>query len=133
MKRLLVFILLIVYSLATTGTSISMHFCMGKLSDLNWNAKTEKKTCGKCGMEKEENKANGCCSDEHKWVKIQDDQKTATASYNFSHLQVAEPLFMNGFDNHWFFTEAADLLPNSHAPPRSCDRAIYKRNCVFRI
>lgn len=132
MKRLLVFILLISYSLATTGTNISMHFCMGEPSELKWSGKTEKKTCGKCGMEKKE-KPNGCCQDEHKWVKIQDDQKASVVSYIFSYSQLDEPIQAIGFDTQLYLTEAADLLPKSHAPPRSCGLAIYKRNCVFRI
>jgi len=132
MKRLLVVILSFVYLSATTGTTLYMHYCMGKLADFSLSAKNQDKQCGKCGMEKSD-MPNGCCEDQHKWIKIQDDQKSSFTSFTFAQWQLDDLQHPSTF--HWslFFTESADLLSNSHAPPRSCEIDIYKRNCVFRI
>ena len=132
MKRLLVFILALIYLVTTTGATMHMHFCMGKLANWSLWSKDHGPTCGKCGMEKTE-QSNGCCSDEAKWVKIEDEQKAAVAAYDFSPILDAEPVHFPGFEHQTFFLESADLLPQSHAPPDFSSIAIYKRNCVFRI
>jgi hypothetical protein len=132
MKRLLAFILLFSYSVATTGTSLQWHFCMGERSDVKWNKTSGKKTCGKCGMEKRE-KPNGCCKDEHKWFKIQDDQKANTYAFQLLQLQPAAPVTVNDYNFTPSLSGIDGLLPDSHAPPRSWAIAIFKRNCVFRI
>ena len=132
MKRFFVLLLLFSYSFATTGTTLQLHFCMGERSDVKWDKSSEKRTCGKCGMEKRE-KPNGCCKDEHKWIKIQDEQKANTFAYQFAQLQLAVPVYFNNYDFTPSVFTVDGLLPNSHAPPRSCGVAIHKRNCVFRI
>ena len=131
MKRLLVFILALTYMVASTGTNLHMHFCMGKLADFTLGSKSQKKTCSKCGMAKKE-KPNGCCKDEHKWVKIQDDQKTNVLTFQFAQLQLAEPETFITYNFTPSVSPVSELLPNSNAPPRSCV-GIYKRNCVFLI
>ena len=71
MKKLLVILLLIVYSASAIGTTINMHYCMNKISD--WSFSTKKKDkCAKCGMTN-----NGCCKDEKKEIKISSDQQKA--------------------------------------------------------
>jgi hypothetical protein len=132
MKQLLIIIISVAYFVTTTGATMHMHFCKGKLSDSSLWFKGQEKICGKCGMEKKE-EPNGCCSDEYKWVKIQDEQKASVASYDFSKSPVAEPIHYFTFENQLFLPLSADLLPQSHAPPRNCEAAIYKRNCLFLI
>ena len=132
MKRLLVFILAIIYLVTTTGTTMHMHFCMGKLADLSLWSKHESKTCGKCGIDKSE-MPNGCCSDEEEQLKIKDDQNAAVVAYQFAPISDAEPIHYSGLLHHLFIIESADLLPQSHAPPEFSSIAIYKRNCIFRI
>lgn len=131
MKRLFVFILALTYLVASTGTNMHLHFCMGKLADLSLWSKSQKKTCSKCGMEKKD-KPNGCCKDEHKWLKMQDDQKANVLNFELVQLQIAEPVNFIQYDFSPFTSNVSELLPNSHAPPRSCV-AIHKRNCVFLI
>jgi hypothetical protein len=130
MKHFLVFILLLTYAVASTGTTVQLHFCMGKLASSTWKEQSKKKTCGKCGMKKQ--KPNGCCKDEAKWVKLQDDQKTTTASVQFDHFEPALPVHGSAFDITPAISNSFKLA-HSHAPPRSCDISIYKRNCVFLI
>jgi hypothetical protein len=132
MKKVLAVILTLVYMSTTTGANIHMHYCMGKLAD--WGLGHNKsKTCGKCGMEKSEEKDNGCCKDEHKFVKNDGDQKIAEAGFQMMQLaSVALPVsFVEIPDNN--FSSVTEENPISHAPPRSTGVAVYILNRTFLI
>ena len=76
MKRLLVTILAILYLGTSTGATIHMHYCMGKLVDMKlWHSGRDK--CGNCGMKKSKACAKKCCKDEHKLVKLEKDHRKA--------------------------------------------------------
>ena len=68
MKKLVVAIVALLYISTSTGAPLYMHYCMGKLADWGFGDNNSK-TCGKCGMEKSEQKENGCCKDEHTFLK----------------------------------------------------------------
>lgn len=132
MKKFIVTILAFVYISSSTGASIYMHYCMGKLAD--WGiGHNDTKTCGKCGMKKSQEKNNGCCKDEHKFIKNNTDQKTAESAFNA--LQLITAVIPVSFIEipSIGFSFAPEENPISHAPPRSSGVAVYVRNCVFRI
>src|SRR5688572_3339918 len=80
MKKLIVAILAVLYIGTSTGATLHMHFCMGDLAD--WGLGVNKsKTCGKCGMDKSDEKNNGCCKDEHKLIKNDSDQKLVESAF----------------------------------------------------
>lgn len=87
MKRILVSIIASLYLLASTGTAVELHYCMGKMVDWSF-AHISSASCDQCGMEKQE-EGNHCCKDEQKYVKSLDDQKSNTASQDFSPLTAA--------------------------------------------
>ncbi len=131
MKKLVAFILSFVYLAASTGATVHMHYCMDKLVD--WSlTHNDSGTCSNCGMDKEDAK-EGCCKDEHKQIKLEADQKIADAAAALVHLA----LLSTTPGSHLFTFEPeasiAHDFPVSHAPPVSPGRAIYLRNCVFRI
>ena len=65
-----------VYGTTTVGATVHLHFCMNKF--ISWNfTETENKTCGKCGM-KESATKKGCCKDEVKQLKIDNDYQKST-------------------------------------------------------
>jgi hypothetical protein len=105
---------------------------MGKLADWSLWSNDKGQACGKCGMDKTA-QANGCCSDEAQWIKIDDDQKATVAAYNLQSPADTEPVYSYEFEHELFVLESTGLHPQSHAPPDSSSIAIYKRNCVFRI
>ncbi len=132
MKKILAAILAIIYLGTSTGATVHMHYCMGKLAD--WGLGHNKsKTCGECGMEKSEEKDNGCCKDEHKFVKNDGDQKIAEAGFQMMQLaSVALPVsFVEIPDNN--FSSVTEENPISHAPPRSTGVAVYILNRTFLI
>lgn len=132
MKKLLAVILALVYMSTSTGANIHMHYCMGKLAD--WGLGHNKsKTCGECGMEKSEEKDNGCCKDEHKFVKNDSDQKIAEAGFQM--MQLASVALQVSFveipNNN--IPSVTEENPISHAPPRSTGVAVYILNRSFLI
>ena len=133
MKRILASILLIIYAVTSSGTSIHVHYCMGKLADWSLWSDSREKTCRKCGMEQQENVDNGCCHDVNSWVKIQDDQKASFALFQLFKISPDQHNYIAAENNQAALTENLRFHPESHAPPRSWDVAIYKRNRVFRI
>jgi hypothetical protein len=89
MKRILVSIIAALYLLASTGTAVELHYCMGEVVDWSF-AHVSSASCDQCGMDKQE-EGNHCCKDEQKYVKSLDDQKSNTASQAFSPLSAAAP------------------------------------------
>lgn len=132
MRKSLALIVAIVYLSTTTGATIHMHYCMGKLAD--WGlGHNRSKTCGNCGMEKSEEKDNGCCKDEQKFVKNDNDQKTAEALViTFASQVIDLPIeYFSVLDIP--VSSVTEKYPVSHAPPRSNGVAVYIRNCSFLI
>jgi hypothetical protein len=132
MKKLFVAIVALLYISTSTGATLHMHYCMGKLAD--WGLGNNKSnTCGKCGMEKSEEKDSGCCKDEHKFIKNDTDQKTTEVGLQMLQvLAVALPVSFIEIPTNDFPSETEEN-PISHAPPRSSGAALHIRNCVFLI
>lgn len=132
MKKFIAAILALVYMTTSTGATIHMHYCMGKLAD--WSVgHNDSKTCSKCGMEKGVKMTNGCCNDEQKFFKSDADQKISESTFQALQLiAVALPasLIELAVNN---FPSVTEQNPTSHAPPRSNGIAIYIRNRTFRI
>jgi hypothetical protein len=85
--------------------------------------------CGKCGMHVED--SDGCCKDEVKFVKIQDDQQASIAQFNFESVNavVLPPQMLLNEE----LQGMANTLPvNDHSPPLN-EPPIHILNCVFRI
>ncbi|RYF85830.1 MAG: hypothetical protein EOO03_12700 [Chitinophagaceae bacterium] len=94
---------------------------------------SEKDACSNCGMEKSEQTDSGCCKDEHKQVKVENDHvKSAVVFTAMQLVAVALPVSITEIPPVTFFS-VTEENPRSHAPPRSGGLAVHKRNCVFRI
>lgn len=123
-------ILAVFYLLISSGVVINMHYCMNRLDSTQLYA-DKSETCGRCGMHVEDSK--GCCRDEIKIVKLQEDQKASSElSFDFKSFQPvivqASEYFSSQFDNINEHTSH-----NNHSPPLLSTLDIYLQNCVFRI
>ena len=89
----------------------------------------QNEVCGKCGMETTD--ANGCCSDEVKILKIEDDQQVAAVSFKFS---VPDAILspVSDWNEVSFIDSNHQLFLSNHSPPLS-KQDTYLQNCVFRI
>jgi len=110
-KKLVVILLLIVYSASAIGTTINMHYCMNKISDWSFSSKKKDK-CAKCGMSN-----NGCCKDEKKEIKISSDQQKAeyTQNVKFNLGAIIIHNFTNPTKN--LFSINKPFIAYLHSPP----------------
>jgi hypothetical protein len=134
MKKLIICILAILYMGSSTGATVHMHYCMGKLVDIGlWHGK-KATACNKCGA-KENSKSckKNCCKDVHKLVKLDKDQKTAESAFQL----VAVTSFVT--PDHYYdlpqiqIATLAQEYPVTNAPPRSSKVQPYIFLCTFRI
>lgn len=132
MKKFIVAILSFLYLATSTGATVQLHYCMDKLVGWDINAELSHK-CSKCGMEKSSPNKKGCCKDEQKQVKLQNDQKLTEASINLMLLSSqAAPAGFNAFASEPLLS-ITHKFPVSHAPPRKGVVETYLMNCNFRI
>ncbi len=129
MKKIIVSILAFLYITTSTGATMNMHYCMGLLADWDIGQSTPTK-CSKCGSE---TKDNGCCKDEHRFLKSQPDQKITESSFQLIKIIAVAlpPSFVEMAYNH--IPTLTENNPLSNAPPRTSDVAVYIRNCSFLI
>lgn len=132
MKKFIISILAVLYLGLSTGATVHMHFCMGKLigSSLWHNDKTD--LCSKCGMQKKASK-NKCCKDEHKIVKIEQDQKITIADGHLADITLVDIIHDNFIIPTTFESNPIEESSLSNAPPLGIKTPIYIRICVFRI
>jgi len=105
---------------------------MDRFSSADFGFATNQQQCDKCGMNKE--KSHGCCHDEIKLVKIEDDQnKTSQIFFDFTSVK-ATAIIPSLFITASFYNnnEEADQSVY-HSPPLPDQQDAYLQNCVFRI
>ncbi len=132
MKKLIVAILAVLYLGTSSGATLHLHYCMGKLVGMDlWRDNGNK--CGKCGMKKSAKAGKDCCKDEHKVIKLEKDHTAAASLAQMLQLTNSlQPVAFNSFAAVQLPTLAV-AYPVSHAPPRSGDVPLFVRNCVFLI
>jgi len=128
MKKGIAAILLFLYVAFSTGVVISFHYCMDDFDSLQLGA-VKAEVCGKCGMHATD--SNGCCNDEVKIFKIQDDQQSSSISFKFS-TPDAVITILPVWDDASLIKSTHQLFSNNHSPPLS-RQDTYLQNCVFRI
>jgi len=125
MKNFLIIILLLVHTATSSGTVLSLHYCMGDFASVSIGHK-DKKGCDKCGMENK-----GCCHDDVKVIKL-DNNAFVYAINKHTFYQPALAVFHDIFDHNSGlpckdFKPAIALNAFAKKPP------IFLLNCNFRI
>ena len=120
----------ILYFTISSGLIVNFHYCMDRFTSFDFSP-VSKSECGLCGMNKTESK--GCCHDEVKFIKLQDDQnKTAQVSFDFASVQsiaiVPSVFIVTSFYNADEINHHVD-----HSPPLPAQQDLQIKNCVFRI
>jgi hypothetical protein len=130
MKKLTVIILLICYLAVSAGVIVNFHYCMDRLASAKLYEQKSKK-CGQCGMHTED--SNGCCRDEVKIIKMDDDQQV---NFGFSYSLPAIESFSHKTSE--FIITSFYNVPllrhyQNHSPPLLSAQDSYLQNSVFRI
>jgi hypothetical protein len=128
MKKGIASILLLLYVAFSSGVIISFHYCMDSFDSLQLGA-SEFEVCGNCGMHKED--SSGCCNDEVKIFKIQDDQQSPAVHFKFAAPDAMIATLPDCYKISYPNSTHQVFLKN-HSPPVS-NQDIYLQNCVFRI
>ena len=130
MKKLLFSISFICYFAVTSGIVINSHYCMKRLVSVHL-FETSAKKCGKCGMEVHE--SNGCCRDEFKVVKLEQDQNFV--SIGTPGIAKLQPQAVTNSDLLGTFSSFSEIPRkyNNHSPPLLSRQDTYLLNRVFRI
>ncbi len=129
MKKLFVFILLLVYFTVNTGFVVSLHYCMDKRASVDLGSRAKEK-CDKCGMPSRNQK--DCCHDEIKVVKLNADEVQAY-SLAYQPIQFPDVFPLSLFIDAPLQKRLLSISNKAHAPPLIHKQDIYLTNCVFRI
>ena len=118
------------YLLVTCGVIINSHYCMNRLASTHLFEKSVD-VCGRCGMDTHE--SNGCCRDEVKVVKLEQDQnKIAIASYDIPALEAVVVIPSDFICTATYNIDEQRHFHN-HSPPLLSAQDTYLQNSVFRI
>ncbi len=126
MKKILVIILLLIHTAASSGTVLSAHYCMGDFSGVRFGQNNkEADHCSTCGM-----KDMGCCHDEPKVIKL-DSNHLQQTSIVLSDFKIPFSVPAPSYRSFSIALSKGDfvLRPSSHLgqPPS------YVLHCIYRI
>lgn len=129
MKKFFLSILTLMYMTVSSGVAMEIHYCMGKEAGVDYYALQEKKHCGKCGMKE---KKGGCCTDEHKFFKLEDSHKQASNDISFYSGDIALVNEAPVFDWNIPVSSATSSI-HINSPPDDHGPSVCVMNCVFRL
>ncbi len=129
MKKFLVTIVCLSFFVVNTGFVVNLHYCMDRFASWGIGSETPEK-CGACGMES--GITHGCCHDEVKLVKLQQDVVTPG-----SVTESLPPTFTVSFLSYWYtqfpLAETVHQPCPDHRPYLAYRQKIYIEHGVFRI
>lgn len=129
MKKIIASFTVVVYFAFACGVIVNYHYCMDSYDSFRFY-KASSDWCTRCGMH---TKQHGCCHDEIKIVKLQDDYQTSSASFVFKCIQQAV-VVPSDFFSIALFNEDIALHKTDHSPPLLLsEQDSYIQNSVFRI
>ena len=138
MKKLLAFILTLIYLSTSIGATVHLHYCMGRL--MSWGFTDHNNAnCQFCKLPKENKDKHckafnyGCCKDVHKQIKIGKDQKSAGFAFHFLKTSLATPLISHTDLPGTYISSTTIEYPAINAPPGINKVPVFIRNCVFLI
>lgn len=128
MKRFLIVIFALLYVGLSSGITLTIHQCMGKLVGVDiWQSET----CERCGMRHD---MNSCCSTQTQFLKISDDQDISQPQ-TVKYMPTVLSLLFELHDLHEAFETVKGIHgPVCHLTPferSGTDRLV--RHCTFLI
>jgi len=129
MKKILASILLITYAFASSGASVDLHYCMGKLIGLDFDY-SSKKQCGNCNMPVKDTK--GCCNNKQVQAKIDTDQQVTQNNISLNN-DFTATTHEYSLLNNILYNSTTIVHPLIHGPPLISYTPLYLFDCSFRI
>ncbi|MBV8251573.1 MAG: hypothetical protein JO154_03120 [Chitinophaga sp.] len=132
MKKIFALILAVLCLGTSTGATVRIHYCGGKLADVQlWPSETNK--CGKCTPAIQKSCKKKCCRDEHKTVKLEKDQQLNDNNIHLVQLPALAVPFQYASLPPVQAIHPAREYPATHAPPYDSKISPYILHCTFRI
>jgi len=132
MKKITVTILAVIYFAVSSGVIVNMHYCMNRFASADFGFTASQKECDKCGMHKD--KSHGCCHDEVKLVKIEDDQnKSMQMAFDFTSIKTVVSVPSLFIATSFYNDNEEGSYHTDHSPPILNQQDTYLQNRVFRI
>jgi hypothetical protein len=128
MKKLIASFTVIVYLAFACGVMVSYHYCMGQFDSYRLY-KPASDWCATCSMHTD---GKGCCHDEVKIIKLQDDHQTSSISFSSENAQPAVIAYSE-FLSVALFNKGLLVNKTDHSPPLLSEQDVYLQNRVFRI
>lgn len=126
MKRIITFILGIVYFIVSTGFVVNVHYCAGKLSSIKFEQSAKKCCCKK--------KHKGCCKTEQKLAKLSSGSKLAEVWLANQYSIHAEPAVLYTVNFSYPVSQRVVIdLTHPYPPPHKGNKFAQLHYCVFRI
>jgi len=125
MKKFLVLAMLLVYGLTSTGATIHLHYCCGKLDKISLSNDHNENCPGK------ENLQKGCCESRKLDLKVEDDQQPGSKWLTgFKHLglTISSRSFL-----HFYAVKTTALKAVLTGPPAKLQLHKYLKHCRLRI
>jgi hypothetical protein len=126
MKQFFAAILFLVYGLSSSGMTLHLHYCCGKLKTVQLSA-VEKK---KCGSMSRHMVSKPCCAEKEISLKIKGDYNAAKVL--LAPLQTPVILSAESHPGIFELRHSSGLIPEVFAPP-PLGRDLSSLYCVFRI
>ena len=127
MKKVIASFTVVVYLAFACGVMVNYHFCMDRYSSFQLY-QPGSDWCSTCGMHAKK----GCCHNEVKILKLQNNYQNTTASFS---LQKFQPVVITPSPCLAIDLVTGENLPGKtdHSPPLITQQDTYLQNCVFRI
>lgn len=128
MKAFIIILFSVFYLLVSTGTSLNIHYCGGKLRNITFTSFSEKECCGG------KMKSKGCCRNEKIVIKVKDKQQL-----NETHkISLIKEIIIPNNEIYYlpytsFYTSKNDIPENYHAPPIFYKTPLFLKNRVLII
>ena len=126
MKKIIVIVLLLVYGLSSSGATIHLHFCCGKLDDISFSSTGQKS----CSIKTFSSK--NCCNSKHVEFKVKADQeagvKWIAACKSFT--KFLYPAIYNGL---MFCGKATPGEFTTGPPQKALPVPLFIQYCSYRI
>lgn len=121
---------MLLYLVATTGVTISAHFCEGTLSSFSINPFDSQERCS-CGSKKMK---KDCCKDETTNIKLDENQQKSPFIFcNVVDITGTQPFVSGKRPFHYQVPILSLVFAYSTHPPDGVKHPLYMRYSVFQI
>lgn len=129
MKKFAVILIAVLYTAITSGFTVNLHYCMGKLASIDM-LQTPSDACNKCGKT---DKGSDCCKNELKYCKVTEVHQAAKTLHQDAPLAIDLQLLVNILPVPAVSFTPAFAAFDHHAPPDGETIPLFLRNCTFLI